>query len=391
MQSAYWVREQNLPAPAPSPFTPFTADFRSANLGSLADLRPWGLGFQRASTATAQTGVSTVDTTAGVNQPRIGSRGSSWGEGLVLEESRTNYAAFSSPVSSTLSNVTFKISSPDGTKDALRYTNTGVSGTSFMEAVCPGCTTLPSGNLSSSKWIQAVSGTVNIGESSPNSTASLTTTTASTSWSRPQLTVNATACSSVAVDAEVAAGWTGAANIWGIQVEQGQFASELIPTNGSPVTRAGERLYYANGSALVDGGRLSMYVQLVPKGNSNRYAAPMPVWTIDANNYATINNTTGALTVTIGGVAQMMASNVVFNARDVVELYLAVGGNQPTYASFRDNGALTVLSPATGSPVQGNVAPTGAVDILSNGTTSEFSSWVQVVSFLASNVVPAGM
>src|SRR5260370_1686283 len=69
-----------------------------------------------------------------------------------------------------------------------------------------------------------------------------------------------------------------------------------------------------------------MYAKFVPKGARSAYTAPLPIWSVDANNFATIDNATGNVIVDIGGTVQTLNTGpVTWNAQDVVELWLEAG------------------------------------------------------------------
>jgi hypothetical protein len=68
---------------------------------------------------------------------------------------------------------------------------------------------------------------------------------------------------------------------------------------------------------------------------------------------------------------------------------LLAGTRIGLFASLCANGSGTQLI-GTG-PAIGPIQPTGAIDILCNGTSNQVSAWVQQLSFLAGGVRPSGM
>jgi len=378
----------------------FVADFTTAPLGPQPSLASWALSFLRASPATVQTGASTVDSTPTNDQPRFGSVGAAWGQGLVLEESRTNLVTASSPTSasqiagSATAAVSFGYSAPDATQSGSQYANTGTLNKSAQVSVASGA----SGNVVHTKWAKGNPAGSNLEvafhDQGGHFDAALVPGPAA--WSR--LTKSMSGVSPFVdvayLNFENAAGWTGANYVWGLQVENGQFATELGTTTGGAATRAGERLFYANGSALIDSGRIGMYAKFVPKGARGAYTAPLTVWSVDANNFATIDNVTGNVTIDISGTVQTLTSSpVAWNAQDVVELWVEAGGASGaggTRASYRTNGG-AVKTIGTNATTQPKLVPSGALDVLCTGPTKELSSWVQQVSFWRRGQRPAGM
>jgi hypothetical protein len=289
------------------------------------------------------------------------------------------------------------VAAPDGTLTGFEYTNTGISNENAKIPVDPGAF----GNVIHTKWVM---GTTTLSpivlalfdNATPNQYFTGTAFEAPTTWTRESLgpLTGVSQYINLAYINYEQTSWSGAVLLWGEQVENGLFATEEITTTNGNVTRPGERLFFPYGSALVDTGRLGMYAKFVPKAGRSAYSAPLPIWTVDANDYARIDNATGNLTVTIGGVAQTLSTSpVTWNAQDVVELWLEAGGGAGaggTRASYRLNGgAVTVIG--TNTTTQGTLYPPGAIDILCSGTTSEVSSWIQDVSFWRRGQRPAGM
>ncbi len=73
------------------------------------------------------------------------------------------------------------------------------------------------------------------------------------------------------------------------QVEFGQFATEPIVTASSAATRAGDHLQIVDGPGAVDGGQLSLYLKMYPKGDATQYSAPAYFWYADSQDYALFN------------------------------------------------------------------------------------------------------
>jgi hypothetical protein len=175
-------------------------------------------------------------------------------------------------------------------------------------------------------------------------------------------------------------------NIDLFQIEAGAFGTEAIPSSGGPATRAGEHLYAMHAAALVDSGRISFEAVVQPKGARSAYSAPFRIWSVDASNFAEVDPTSGDVRVEIGGVVDT-ASGLAFNANDTVDLFVAAGGGMATIARVRVNSGSAADLPVTGAPLPALAAST-TIDVLCNGTSNQWSGWVQSLRAYRSGVVP---
>lgn len=380
------------------------ATFNFTALSTGACTLPSGLAFTRASSATVQTGTSTVVTAGiGTDAPRCGRRLDADSIGLVIEESRTslvlNGSALSSggaentrlnafgsptitsgwtdPAGGTLA---IRVQAPSGTNGFSE--NNGTSGTA---------------TYASSMWLRAHTGTGVAGSDifrsvSPTRVGDATSLT--TSWLRVAIIATATAefLATVPVDGRdwsaVGGATAGARDVQVafVQREVGKWPSEYIATTGATATRAGEHLEYTASHAVIPNGRLSIRLALRPKHSPANASAAFRLWT-RGTDYAEIS-TGGALTVSIGGSTNTTAAASFSWAQyDTVEIFLAAGGGYASVVSYRVNGGATTHPTVTGSAL-GSVSTAGVLDLLCSGTGSQLSAWVTAIEFWKGSTKP---
>lgn len=172
------------------------------------------------------------------------------------------------------------------------------------------------------------------------------------------------------------------------QLEEGFWPSEYIAaTPGTPGTRAGERLLSNMPSRLYSVGQLSLEFDLVPKGASTEYLAPMRLFTVDANNYAEIDNGNGRLTITLGGMSNTFTQPLVWSRGQRVQIYV---GTSPVAAAYAVNGGVVRFAELTlPGAARGTLGAAGAtMDLLCSGTTNQFSAWVRSISAYTTGIRP---
>lgn len=376
------------------------------------------LTLQRDSGATVQTSAATLDTTPGVNDARLGATGIV--RGLVIEEARTNYVPQSrSPTSSAWVKVggtvtlTAGQTSADGTANGTRV-QIAVGGTVSLASMYPigfytqhtDAGTIP---VAASLWVHpaADGGGVQWGEDT-NWDPNVAGFNAPASWTRsiasPYLTVNhvptGTARDIVSYVFREAFNYGYLAGVPGVggttesidqvvdlaQAEVGQFSTEAIVTGALPTPRAGDHLQIANPASAIDHGTFSLYLSMYPKGDSTAYSAPAYFWQVDANNYAYFDPGTQSVTVAVNGHAASStpatsladgAVPLLFHAQDLVEWSITAGAGAGL-VQYRVNGGpvTTLINTSFADPV-----PTsGPIDLLSSGTSNQFSSWLASVA-----------
>lgn len=184
-----------------------------------------------------------------------------------------------------------------------------------------------------------------------------------------------------------------------IQLERSDFATEAIPT---ALTRRGnDRVSHATGSRFANGGRMRLYMRFYPKhaSTSDVYfdgsgaqgtAGSWYLWSYGSNSYARINASTKRLEVVIAGGTTRTSTNAFsWAALDDVELYLEVGGNVASVASYRVNsGAWNALALPTETA---SVAPSGAFSLMMNdagsstGDSGQLPCWLRRVTSYGAN------
>lgn len=355
--------------------------FESAALGNLGTLSSFGSGMlslTRASSATVQTGTSTIDSTATTDQARVGSLGLGW-QGLVLEESHINRLADSRDITTAAwtagtgsSTTGYSATAPDGAATVNRYN----------------CTSAQYGRFSpyngganaynESMWARSTTGT--------NSSQGLMNNVAfggalTTSWVRQEIggvtNGNDFFCYCLA-----AGGGTAAArdylvdflSIQGDPTHPTSWSSEAIVTSGGAATRAADVLKIPSGLNVVSSGQISLYLQVYPKAASTGYNTTVAqyLFYLDANNYARIEPSTHKVSVTIASTTLTSASAISFSKYDNLEIFIQAGGGANCYVSYRVNGgATTVLLNAA---LAGSYSSAGAVTVL--GGAGNFSCWL---------------
>lgn len=420
MRSAY---RGGLPAPGSRAGVVWSAEFLTAPVSTTTNaaalralLADRGLTLTRASTATVQTSAAAMVTSGiGVDDPRIGDGG--YGRGLVFEESRqgvllrsedfTNASWSRAPVALGISGDT--TTAPDGTTTADTVTDTADGGAT-QHYVSQPASGPPANGTVMTLSVLAKAGTKSVVGLAPNNAGVGFTFDLSSGvvgaqinsapiekgvwslgggWYRCWLVFTFASASPISrlymANTTASVLYTGAGTgtviVWGAQLEAGRWPSELVPTAGATASRLAERLTCSATPAIVRGGRIGLAAKLALKasiGGTVDYSADPYLWSYDANNYASINRTTGAVTVVIAGSSYTTASGFTAARGDVVDYWVEAGGGAlNTVVKARKNGgAVTTLG--TSPAAQGTHPSAAALDLLSNaGTSNHLSAWLQ--------------
>ncbi len=373
-------------------YTPLlVCDFTTLAPGLASTL--FGLSHTRASAATVQTGTSTIFSSLLVDQAGIGRALDADPAALVIDEARTNLFPYSRDMVTIKSNstVTPNVGSPDGTGLGDRtQTAAGVVGAYYP--IGAGANV----NVCSSMWVAAPAGvTTQAWQVEWNDAGGTGGVSAGevivigAAWQRRVLKAfSSTAGTMYLVCQEgrnayaIPSANTCDAIIDFVQGEVGKFATEAIVTSGAAATRAGARLWHPSLNQIMTGGRLSMRAILQAKGATTDYATSPYLWFANASNYATISNSTGAVTLVINGASYTTAGGVTWAQGDVLDIRIMAGGgvSNSVVKIGKNGGALTTLGT---SPAPQAAIPAGlALDLLQDSTAANvLSSRLRTLSF----------
>lgn len=377
-------------------------DFTTLTPGAVS--APSGLSFTRGSAATVQTSDQVIVTAGiGSNQMRAAQFDSGGSQkGYLHEEARTNVLTqarntTSGNWSAGTATRTAGQGSPDGGSSATRFNMTSGQFSDFVR-ITTGLPTFPI-TYTASMWVlrggtsdstYALDNIFGLSAGQGNVVSGNATATWQHITNVFLYPVAANALEIIPTDGRSTTPLTGgvaaaAHDIRGdlFQLEQGAFATSTALSAGSAFARSGDRLQQTTGSAMVQNGRLSFYVKMLPLGASSAYSTNLSairLWTDagDATTFVEISTSTLQLKVSVGGVTETFGTALSWSALDVLEIFVRAG-NGTSEASYRKNSG-SKISLGSSATSMASLAPGGAYDLLSNGTGSQFSAIVQTIS-----------
>jgi hypothetical protein len=357
---------------------------------------PTGWSFTRPSTASVQTGTSTVTTGIAVDTLRAGRRLDGDPVAYVVEESRTNQLLNNRD----LTNASWAVGTgttthpgtagPDGAASASRIV--AASGSFGNYSTASG---LPAGLRTGSLWVRTTSGGAGLHQlyQYDGTTTTARLSVLSGAWQRVSQTITAAATSGqfmplTAQDRTANGGGNPGAldNLIDLaQVEAGGFPTEAIPTT-TATTRAADRLQLTSGSSIIDGGQLSFAARLQPKGGAFAYSAALTLAALDSTHYVEIDYQTARVRFVDGASTWVSDQPLSWAANDVLDIYVSFGA-QATQVVYRLNGGTAYTLGTTAA--QGSLTASGAVDVLNRGGANVFTCWLRDAAFYKSGQGPA--
>lgn len=379
----------------------FSLSFAALSPGAHASIP--GVSVTRASSATVQTGTSTL-AHAVADEARVGRSSDADAPGLLVEGSRTNYVTKSRNVAGmTASGETHYAdhgAGPDGSALADRAT-IGANGYSNVENVNVGNGT----KAVASCFYKAVSGTQHAqlvcwdGSLSAHPSVYANSDTGAL-WQRLVTPPHAQAVNPSTVipcdcrDHSPHPGGTnpGATDLLVdlVQCERGEYATSPIVTAGATVTRSADLVTLADASRFVSGGKLKISLTFRPLCSLAQlaYDTALPVLlfrSADLECAAWINPATRCLSVYAGGRSTAYTLPT-WAAGDRVELALQAGAGAAITRIRINGGTVTDL---VGSGFDGSAASaSGTASLLSLAGTHPLPCWLESVS--GTLALPAG-
>ena len=381
--------------------TIWAAVFANKPAGALA-VFPGGLALASGPAAERTVQVNDAQLVTGItqNHGRIGRQATAHLLALVVEEQRVNVWPTPRDIES--------VGSPTvGTGSAATYSASGVVGPDgtgtpkFLEVLSAGysrylSTSGADTRYTYSAWLRALFGTSSnqtlVGGTVPGFSTVNDNGTLTTSWRRRRGTtrVNETARNVVPSDGRdwVTYGGMTAGNRQAVfdfvQVENGAFATEAIPTT---TTRTAE---YLSRTTSGMGGQIRLEFRIRPKGARHEYTGAPRLYSFQtSSDQVYFTPSTGIITVITGGVGFDTVSGATWAAGDTVDFWIVSGGSQPTEVRYRVNGGtpVTLGTSLTNLP---NSIGSGTFYLLNNKATSDvFTCYVEAIRVYKPDKTPA--
>ncbi len=381
----------DVPTPVDSGVLPvrWSVDFLPVAAGALPVL-PGNLRVLRNSRATVQTNAQTVSLPMGNDLARVGDTGIAVQHGLVIEEARTNSLCQSRDLTNGMggNNSCDPWNQPDNVVAVTSNFSPGPDGNMLADrfdiraarpAWSRGADAQPGGGrqLTGTFWGRRNNGMASVASGTRLSGGANTPITLQDEWRRfVSGTVSANSrFHPVFVTNMQAADIDEIVDM--AQLEEGFWPSEFIVGPVADIgRRAGEQLSHTLASELYSGGQLALEFDLAPKGASTEYTADMRLFTIDGNNYAHIDSATQRLVVRLGGQTNTFPTVLVWGRGDRVQIFIRTS---PLTAAYSVNGGATRFAELTPpAMIMGSlVAAPATMDLLCNGASNQFSSWVR--------------
>ena len=346
---------------------------------------------RNSSNSTVQTGVNSLISGIGSNTPRIGNFGTIGGQGYLSEFGTRNYVwnndlgtnwtdnSGGSPDPGAPTSSASGLA-PDGVTTSRLITFPAVSAISTYSRRSAGTFNGTATKWTVSMWVKgAVGGEQTYISATPDGTtyAETSTGTLNTTWVRKFATSTFTSAAwtmAIGTDRRSAGqAATSAGSVYAAfaQAESYGFPSSPIITSGTFADRAVDVTYF-NSASLVRGGVLNVEFRFTPLANIGDFGGAITVYYESTNNYIAINMTNGSVQAIVGGVLVYGSSTLVSWVRqsDVVDLWIRVGGNQPTLCSYRKNDGAEVKLSSTSGPAP--FWPTGQTPEIIGGNGAGF-------------------
>jgi len=312
------------------------------------NFKPLPFSFSRASSATVVNQSGLIET-VGSGTPRIDFKDNTKGA-LLLEPSRTNLFTYSeaisnySPKSGTFVD-NFAIS-PDGTQNATKLTAINAD-PYFYQSVAVG-----SGDYTISVYVKGIGSTIGkefllILGSGVNSTLQ----TITGEWKR--FTFSATLSAGTAIRGLEIPNPAVSGDellVWGLQIEQGSYATSYIPTSGSAVTRLRDLSDTQNLSHVIGQTEGVIFYDAILVHKSTSTAEDLFELSIDdgsANNAFFINNYNNTLSVILKSGGSTSFSNNSFNPTEGARYKLGFAYKQNDFALYINGNQIATDSSGT--------------------------------------------